>query len=174
MYISVRNTLIIFLGIYVIKDMKSILKVENGNNEKYSLFGQRLNRLLKQKKVTQKEFGEYVGLTQQGVGSWLIGKTSPNLDSLRLIRSFFDDVPYDYFLCDTESQKFENKLVVDVLGLSDEAIASLRELKDTDKLKTLEIISELIVNPRFLSFIMTLITELDDFRNGDNKMYEFK
>lgn len=49
------------------------------------------------KKISQRELGDYIGVSQQTIGSWEIGRTQPDQESLKQLAQFFN-VSLDYLM----------------------------------------------------------------------------
>ncbi len=53
------------------------------------MFGTRLRQLRKEKNITQNELAEWLGVTQQAVGKWETGKSSPDQATLMKLADLF-------------------------------------------------------------------------------------
>lgn len=53
------------------------------------MFGERLKQLRKQNKVTQTDLATRLGITQQAVGKWETGRSSPDPQTLMMLAEFF-------------------------------------------------------------------------------------
>lgn len=84
----------------------------------YVEFGENLKKLRTARGLTQKEFGERVGLSKAVVSKYENSMGYPSLDTLIKIAAFFG-VSTDYIL------GAANKKTLDVSGLTDEQIESL-------------------------------------------------
>lgn len=84
----------------------------------YVEFGENLKKLRTACGLTQKEFGERVGLSKAVVSKYENSMGYPSLDTLIKIAAFFG-VSTDYIL------GAANKKTLDVSGLTDEQIESL-------------------------------------------------
>ena len=84
----------------------------------YVEFGENLKKLRTARGLTQKEFGERVGLSKAVVSKYENSMGYPSLDTLIKIAAFFG-VSTDYIL------GAANKKILDVSGLTDEQIESL-------------------------------------------------
>ena len=138
-----------------------ILKSLNGYKAN-SLFALRLKGLLAETRTSQKKLADYVGLSQQAVGQWVHGKSAPNLDDAIQIAEFFN-VSLDYLLCLSESKVRENLHLANTLGLSDDAIEMLQYLVDLKEMKTLELISKFIANPKYSCLFCTMLKAFYEF-----------
>ncbi len=65
------------------------------------MFPQRLKEERNKRGLSQMEFSKIIGVSQQTIGSWETGRTSPDYESLNKIADFFD-VSTDYLLCRPE------------------------------------------------------------------------
>lgn len=54
---------------------------------------ERLKKLRKLKHVTQKELGNYLGVTQNAIFNWENGKTEPTAETIEKIAEYFDVSP---------------------------------------------------------------------------------
>ena len=61
------------------------------------MFSDKLKVLRNNKGLTQSELAQHLGVTQQAVGRWEKGLTSPDYETLKLLASFFN-VSTDYLL----------------------------------------------------------------------------
>ena len=61
------------------------------------MFPQRLKEERNKRGLSQMEFSKIIGVSQQTIGSWETGRTSPDYESLNKIADFFD-VSTDYLL----------------------------------------------------------------------------
>lgn len=88
-------------------------------------FAKTLRALMKEQKLSQRALAAKLGITFQAVSTWCSGKNYPECDMLLKIASYFG-VSTDYLLTGI---KPENQSAHDALGLSDEAIESLKFLR---------------------------------------------
>ncbi len=99
-------------------------------------FGENLEMIRKQKKVSQTKLGKVLGLTQQMISSYEKNMSSPNIDVLIKIANYFN-VSVDYLLGHTTSpstyENAEGRLLRYFNGLS-----------ELDKEKCLTIIQTLL------------------------------
>lgn len=91
-------------------------------------FATRLNLLMEEKNVTQKEMAECLGISRQAVAQYLAGNTKPNTDVLAKIVRFFS-VSADYLLgvSPLRTQHITMKKMCEQLGLSDSSLKILQE-----------------------------------------------
>ena len=130
------------------------------NKQYYLPFPTRLRQLIDERKVSQQEVADYVGISRQAVAQWKDGKTIPDAYNFGKVAEFFG-VPYDYLLGTNDSRVHENMLLSENLGLSDGAIEAIMELRqgestDADENKYVsraEIVSDILESPQFKTAI---------------------
>ena len=61
------------------------------------LFSVRLERLMRVKKITQKELAEYLGVSQPTVNRWLKGKFEPSFEKLFVLCAVLGTSPNHLF-----------------------------------------------------------------------------
>ncbi len=90
-------------------------------------FATRLNLLMEEKNVTQKEMAECLGISRQAVAQYLAGNTKPNTDVLTKIVNFFS-VSADYLLgvSPIRTQDITTQEMCAQLGLSEWSIDILQ------------------------------------------------
>lgn len=54
------------------------------------VFSKRLKELRKEKKLTQKEIAEQIGIKQNSYSDWETGKNEPNFENLIKLADFFE------------------------------------------------------------------------------------
>lgn len=59
------------------------------------IFGKRLREFRKEKKLTQKELAEQIGIKQNSYSDWETGKNEPSLENLVKLADLFE-VPLDW------------------------------------------------------------------------------
>jgi transcriptional regulator with XRE-family HTH domain len=64
---------------------------------KMSTFGDRLRKLRKEKKLSQKEFGKLFDLSESTIGMYERDERKPDYDTLKRIADFFDET-IDYLI----------------------------------------------------------------------------
>ncbi len=69
---------------------------------KNNFFGLRLKELRIEKGISQRKFGELIGVCNQTVSFWESGSREPDMDTLVKISDFFD-VSTDYLLGKSDS-----------------------------------------------------------------------
>ena len=69
---------------------------------KNNFFGLRLKELRIEKWISQRKFGELIGVCNQTVSFWESGSREPDMDTLVKISDFFD-VSTDYLLGKSDS-----------------------------------------------------------------------
>lgn len=88
-------------------------------------FPTRLRELLEERNVTQRQLADYLNCTRQSVSLYATGQSTPDIKIFMKIADFFD-VSYDYLLGKSVCKKRENINISKELGLSDEAIVSIK------------------------------------------------
>ena len=59
------------------------------------IISKRIRELMKEEKLTQVALGEKIGIKQNTISAWLLGKKEPCIRSLWLLADYFDtDVDY--------------------------------------------------------------------------------
>ena len=114
--------------------------------EDETIFKVRLNYLIEEKGVTQKELADYVGITRQSIGFYTRGERSPDINTLKKICEYFN-VSADWMIgrINKRVTNITNNEIIEKLGLSDASIKVLEILrgkKDKDLLKLLNLIIE--------------------------------
>lgn len=75
---------------------------------------ERIFEIMKQKKITQAELAEALGITQPSVGNWKIRGTTPPMEYLPTICEVLE-VSWEYLITGTESKEYfspeEKKLI---------------------------------------------------------------
>lgn len=106
-------------------------KVESNIEKENGIFPTRLRGLIAEKRVTQKEVADGVGIIRQSVGLYSTGQRTPDIEVLKKFCDYFD-VSADYFLgiSDVRSYDMEIKEISAITGLSDKAIATLVDIKE--------------------------------------------
>lgn len=91
-------------------------------------FGERLQAAIKAKELSQQQFADRLGTTQQAVSRWINGSRQPDLDTFIRICLWLDETPNDmlgfdeidkaaFFKAEGETNPLQRKLA----ALSDEA-----------------------------------------------------
>lgn len=71
--------------------------------EQTEIFSKNLNKYLQEKKLTQKEVAEAIGVSQQSLNFWVQGRNLPRMDKVQLLAEFFG-VRYTDLISDTPSE----------------------------------------------------------------------
>lgn len=116
-------------------------------------FPTRLRTLREEKGVSQAVLAQKLGISKSTLGLWETGDTLPDAKSLYDLADYFD-VSTDYLLCRTETLSMDLgiRYVCEYVGLSEQAIVSLHERKDT--IIQNQVFSYLIEDGRVLSKII--------------------
>lgn len=135
--------------------------------------GQTIHRLRDNLKLTQEELGKQLFVSKQTISNYESGITSVPLDALVKIAKIFN-VSTDYILGVTEAETSdpEERQIADYLGLSVDAIRSLRKLKMTKpavKYDESVVVSKLLTDKGFLLAIDRCCALLNT-GNGSYKM----
>jgi len=69
-------------------------------------FGSNLRRRIGLNDMTQLKFSEKVGVTNQMVSAWVIGRTTPNISRLKTIAEALNCKPYELFLSPVDNKSF--------------------------------------------------------------------
>ncbi|MBR1730509.1 MAG: helix-turn-helix transcriptional regulator [Selenomonadaceae bacterium] len=84
-----------------------------------------LKSLRNNKNLSQREFAEKLGVSQQAVGSWEVGRTEPDIETLKQLARYFN-VSIDYLLDNEEAKhqplitENQNRLIEGYDKLNDE------------------------------------------------------
>ncbi len=93
------------------------------------LFPKRLSSLMKERKVSQQDLASAVDVQRQTISNYKQGKSSPDWETLCKIAHFFD-VSADYLIDETTNDLHRTPSAVDDLGLSNEAVKSIRAIRN--------------------------------------------
>ena len=120
-----------------------------------SPFAERLKLLYFNSGETQEQAANRFGVSRQGFGNWLNGRTQPDYDALCKLAEYYN-VSTDYLLgrTDVKTPDTELKTVCEVTDLSESAV------KKIIKLQSPTIISQIIENPEFDEMINALSSAL--------------
>jgi transcriptional regulator with XRE-family HTH domain len=131
-------------------------------------FPTRFRELLSERDINQQEIADFIGVKRQTVAQWKDGKTVPDIYNFQKLIEFFD-IPYEYLLGDTDSRVKENIDIANALGLSDEAIETLKnwvkeniEHVDDKGIKCSGIITYLLSNEDFILLIEYIKKSIDE------------
>ena len=80
------------------------------------------------KGLSQLAFAKILGISQQTIGSWETGRTSPDLETLIKIASFFN-VSTDYLLGVTDVPT-KNNVQSNLIKLSDEELQLIKKYRE--------------------------------------------
>ncbi|MEE1137550.1 MAG: helix-turn-helix transcriptional regulator [Acutalibacteraceae bacterium] len=118
--------------------------------------GQRINKLLAEKDVMQKELADHLGIQHNTISYYLKGERVPDHEKLVAIAEYFN-VSTDYLLGRTETKTVEEdiQMICDYTGLNEDAVKCLHECCYTENTKT--ILSYLIAPKSKSRFLNDLI-----------------
>jgi len=107
--------------------------MKNSQKEKKTelpIWGERINKLLKEKEMTQKTLAKKSGVAESTLSGWINNKKlHPDIEGLRKIAKAFGDIDVGYLLGDSECEKMNEEAVHRVTGLSDGAIRALEQVR---------------------------------------------
>ena len=131
-------------------------------------FPTRFRELLSERDVNQQEIADFIGVKRQTIAQWKDGKTVPDIYNFQRLVEFFN-LPYEYLLGDTDSRAKENIDIANNLGLSDEAIETLKnwvqesiERIDDKGIKCSDIMTYLLSNEDFVSLVEYIKKSIDE------------
>ena len=107
-------------------------------------FPGRLQKLIRTRKVTQKELADYCGVKRQSIGQWKDGRNKPDIVSLRRIAEFFN-VSADYLLgiSDVTDTSVTVRYMVEITGLSEKNLDWMIKSRNYS-LPTADLINDLL------------------------------
>lgn len=108
-----------------------------------STFGERLRKLRKEKKLSQKEFGKLFDLSESTIGMYERDERKPDYDTLKRIADFFDET-IDYLITGKKITSSNDEMWKELLDPKTQVF--FKDLQDAPEEK----IEELI---RFWEFI---------------------
>ncbi|MDO7285879.1 helix-turn-helix transcriptional regulator [Shouchella clausii] len=94
------------------------------------MFAKRLKQLRRNKKITQEDMSNMLGISRQGYGKYENGKTEPDHDTLVKIANYFE-VSTDYLLGRTDTPNSESSIYED----EDEREFIMQQLDQYRKIK---------------------------------------
>ena len=122
------------------------------------VFPTRLRELMKERGITQKMLGDYVGVRPQTISLYSTGQNYPDINGLRKIAEYFE-VSGDWLieLTDARTTYPIEQAAFNALGLSERAIRYLLAIKHTPKewpykphgIERVELLSFFLSNPLF-------------------------
>lgn len=86
------------------------------------MFGEDLKNRIKEEGITQKEFGEMIGICHQTVSAWVVGRSRPRIETLHKICDLFD-MPFEKYLKECSSTSSASVMTFDSSKLRKERIA---------------------------------------------------
>lgn len=94
---------------------------------------ERIFEILKEKKITQKEFSDRTGISQSTISDWKRKKMNPSSDKIMLICDVLDITPYELLSgIENESYRPLDYVVLDKTSKDYELLEAFRTL-DSDK-----------------------------------------
>ena len=98
-------------------------KIEKDYN---SVFATNLRSVMREKKITQQEIADVIGISRQAVSQYQDGSTLPNIETLCKIANFLN-VSSDFLLglTDVKSQDMNVRTICEYTGLSEKALEVL-------------------------------------------------
>lgn len=139
---------------------------------KKETFGQRLKLLREQKNYTLRELADEMNISYSALGNYERNVREPSFVTIERLANFFD-VDAGYLLGINNCKKAANMSIVDDLGLSEDSIIILRQLKDKNLSDTL---SYIIENQYFYTLLLAIKTyraECSDKTSTEQSFYEF-
>jgi transcriptional regulator with XRE-family HTH domain len=136
--------------------------MENAEPEIRKNFAIRLQKIMDDTGTSQQQVADFVGVKRQTVAQWKDGKTVPDAYNLQRLHQFFN-VTYEYLMGESGSREHENLALADSLGLSDDAIRNIQQLKEGNPNDKPEqdayaplprILSDVLGNPLFILSVM--------------------
>ena len=136
--------------------------MENAETEIRKTFAVRLQKIMDDTGSSQQQVADFVGVKRQTVAQWKDGKTAPDAYNLQRLHQFFN-VTYEYLMGESESREHKNLALADSLGLSDDAIRNIQQLKEGNPNNKPEqdayaplprILSEILGSPLFILSVM--------------------
>ncbi len=113
---------------YDIRDNVNNAKVDDVEKESAFLFSSRLNNLLHEKGIEQKELAEFIGMGDSAVSNYRKGKRRPQFPIIAKMADYLD-VSVAYLCGDADSKNLECIDIGNTIGLTDEAIIQLTRYK---------------------------------------------
>ena len=149
-------------------------------SENYKAFSETLTALLTDRKVSRIKLAKHLGLTNQAVSAYTLGKIFPDYENLLKIAKYFD-VSLDYLVTGIRP---ENEQQHEELGLPDKAIENLKKLKNGEFRDVQDFINLLLSDKNFFQcledaqslyrknvYVTDRLEELEK-KNGKKSIYE--
>ena len=133
------------------------------------IFGARLAELRQKKELTQSELAEKLGVQRVTIAKNETAQRAPSIDSLILFSEFFQ-VSTDYLLglSDNATTDTDLKAVCDYTGLNEEAINTIKMLKNENFIEALNI----MICSKFIN-IVEIITKMKNLSLNLDTNQEF-
>jgi len=72
--------------------------------EQTEIFAKNINKYLQERKLTQKEVADAIGVTPQSFNYWCMGKNLPRMDKVQLLAEFLG-VKYTDLICENDMEE---------------------------------------------------------------------
>ncbi len=149
---------------------------KNTDKEGYknTVFCNRLNTLFYNKKESQEAAAKVFNTSRQTFGNWLAGRNQPDFETLIKIAKYYN-VSTDYLLGITNVSSIDNEVrtAVEVTGLSEKAVNSLKALTTSEK-GVSEVIEAILKNKYFEEAILDIIHLLTYPTDKPENYFEFE
>ena len=126
-------------------------------SERYNKpFAKRLRTLIEESRKSHAEIGQYFGVSRQGVGKWVNGETTPDVETIVNIAEYFR-VSTDYLLGKTEIKSSDTTIqaVCEYTGLSEKAINKIIQKGRDDLIESLDDETKRYINSDIRNTFMT-------------------
>lgn len=154
---------------------KNVGDVEK-NKTKF-IFAIRLNKLLKDKEISQEELSDKTEIMMSSISTYRAGKAEPKITIAKKIASYLN-VSVDYLigLTDVETPEIDKRATCDFLGLSENAINNMVNMKNNLDNTLEHIIMNYLFDYNYISNLISVmksdledhIFELDINKNNDD------
>lgn len=139
-----------------------------------SPFAERLKLLFFNSGETQEQAANRFGVSRQGFGNWLNGRTQPDYDALCKLAEYYN-VSTDYLLGRTDAKTPDTSIsgCTQLTGLSETSIRKLMELNEENRATWYgDVCNSIISNDNFTALVFYLTT-LVTRRFSNKKLSEF-
>lgn len=157
-------------------------KKEPSSVTEKGIFPTRLRELIKERGITQKMLGDYVGVRPQTISLYTTGQNYPDINGLRKIAEYFE-VSADWLIGLTDARTTDpiEQAAFNALGLSERAIRYLLAINHTPKewpykphgIERVELLSFLLSKPLFDIMLCECCIYVDKMRKEhDQEFYD--